>query len=156
MFKLDLELLVILLIMAAPVWLCWRWLLRNRINDPTKRKLSIGIATLVSTPVLYVSLVTFAIWYMFHYTKKEFDRETWLGDSQHRYEMSEHIIKSKMLIGKTPAQVKALLGDIDHPQFDGNLHYILGLVPSPGNIDEDVLDITFKDGRVVAVGQHNS
>ena len=70
--------------------------------------------------------------------------------------MSEDIIDSEMLIGKTKEEVINLLGK-GYSLYDDNwIAYYLGFVPGWIGIDPDVLDIYFKHGKVVRVGQHES
>lgn len=70
--------------------------------------------------------------------------------------MSDNIIKSKMLIGKTKKQVIELLGDKYFVYNKNHYSYYLGMVPGINNIDPDVLDVYFESDIVVRVGQHES
>ena len=91
---------------------------------------------------------------MSYHPNYDFDKEKWLANKEKRYEFSQDIIDSKMLIGKTKSEVLQILGDkIDNEQND-NWSYDLGFKPGFANIDPDVLDIEFKKGKVVDVVQH--
>ncbi len=60
-----------------------------------------------------------------------------------------------MLIGKTKNDVRKILGDEGNLDSNDNWYYELGFTPEIGNIDPDELDIEFKNGKVVSVGQHH-
>jgi hypothetical protein len=92
---------------------------------------------------------------LLYHPNDEFDKARWHTDKEKRYELSEDIIKSELLIGKSKAEVKQLLGD-DYDGTEDDWHYYLGFVPSIGGIDPDVLDIYFEGGKVVRVGQHET
>lgn len=70
--------------------------------------------------------------------------------------MSENIIASKMLIGKSKEQVINLLGKKYFVYHNNHYSYYLGMVPGINNIDPDLLDVYFENDIVVTVGQHES
>jgi hypothetical protein len=70
--------------------------------------------------------------------------------------MSNDIIKSNLLIGKTKKDVIELLGDDFYSYDENHIAYDLGFVPGLLNIDPDVRDIYFENGRVIKVGQHET
>jgi hypothetical protein len=90
------------------------------------------------------------------YTREKFSRDKWINNKSERYTMSEDIIQSKMLIGKTKEEVKELLGEDTHLDNDNSVEYVLGIVPRFTNVDPDVLLITFEDGKVAKVKQYES
>lgn len=61
-----------------------------------------------------------------------------------------------MLIGKTKAEVKLILGDEENLENNDLWNYYLGYRPQLFGIDPDVLDIEFKDGKVIKVSQHQT
>lgn len=73
-----------------------------------------------------------------------------------RYEMSKNLIESQMLIGKTKAEIKQLLGASNDPDENNNWNYYLGMKPGIISIDPDILEIEFKDGKAVKVWQRGS
>ncbi|MFB9865502.1 hypothetical protein [Rufibacter immobilis] len=79
-----------------------------------------------------------------------------MAAKEKRYELSADIIDSKMLLGKTKPEVRQLLGDEGNTDLSDHWNYYLGFRPGFANIDPDVLDIEFKDGKVVKVGQHET
>ena len=70
--------------------------------------------------------------------------------------MSNDIIKSEILIGKTKEEVIELLGDDFYTYNENHIAYDLGFVPGLFNIDPDVLDIYFEKGKVIKVDQHET
>ena len=70
--------------------------------------------------------------------------------------MSEDIIESKLLIGKTKQEIVELLGDDYYSYNENHIAYDLGFVPGLLNIDPDVLDIYFENGKVIKVDQHGT
>jgi outer membrane protein assembly factor BamE (lipoprotein component of BamABCDE complex) len=91
-----------------------------------------------------------------YHPTNDFDKEKWFADKETRYELSEDIIESEMLIGKTKSQVRQILGDENNTDQSDHWSYYLGFRPGLANIDPDVLDIEFKDGKVLRVGQHET
>ena len=77
-------------------------------------------------------------------------------DEGKRYEMTENLIKSELLIGKTKVEIHDLLGDKYYKYNEDHWAYEVGHVPGLLNIDPDVLDIYFKEGKVVRVEQHET
>ena len=70
--------------------------------------------------------------------------------------MSDDMIKSKMLIGKTEEEVLGLLGK-DYLDYDENrITYYLGFAPGIAPIDPDILEIYFENGKVVEVIQRST
>lgn len=70
--------------------------------------------------------------------------------------MSHNIIDSKMLIGKTKSEVWDILGKEENTESSDIRSYYLWFEPGFMNIDPDVLDIEFENGRVIEVRQHES
>jgi hypothetical protein len=98
------------------------------------------------------------LWFfsMSYHPTHDFDKEKWFADKETRYELSEDIIESEMLIGKTKSEVRQILGDENNTDQSDHWSYYLGFRPGFANIDPDVLDIEFKDGKVIRVGQHET
>ncbi|MGI9527242.1 MAG: hypothetical protein ACR2MS_09050 [Weeksellaceae bacterium] len=70
--------------------------------------------------------------------------------------MSEDIIESKILIGKTKEEITELLGQDFYSYGENHIAYELGFVPGLFNIDPDVLDIYFENGKATKVEQHQT
>jgi len=155
-FGLSIQVYFILIILGIPTFFVWRWLFKKFIRADKTRKIATWTATIMATPLIYVGLIMLLLFSMSYHPTHNFDREKWLTDKEMRYELSEDIIDSKMLIGKTKTEVRQILGDENNLERSDNWRYYLGLRPGFANIDPDVLDIEFKDGKVIRVGQHET
>jgi hypothetical protein len=93
---------------------------------------------------------------MSYHPTNDFDKQKWFANKETRYELSNNIIESKMLIGKTKSEVRQLLGDEGNNNESNHWNYYLGFRPGFANIDPDVLDIEFKEGKVFNVRQYES
>jgi hypothetical protein len=151
----SIEVYFILAFLGVPVFFFCRWVFRKFIHDDRKRGMATWIGTLVLTPVIYAGLGFGIMLYMNYYPSRDFDRQQWLNDREKRYELSEDLIESKMLIGKTKAEVGQLLGSEENLPENDLWTYYVGFRP-PFQIDPDVLDIEFQDGKVVTVRQHGT
>ena len=82
------------------------------------------------------------IWIMSisYYPSYEFDAAKWSANVEERYQMSEDIIESMMLIGKTQNDVIELLGTEFHEDNDNRMIFELGFVPGLISIDPDYLE----------------
>ena len=133
-----------------------RWLLRKRVADPGKRRLIAAMLSLVAAPAAYFAIALLVIFSMTWYHSRDFDRNGWLADTEHRYEYADDLVDNAQLIGLTHAEVVAMLGE---PTLDqnGQLTYYLGFSPRHlMNIDPDWLAINITDGRVSRVHVHTS
>jgi hypothetical protein len=69
--------------------------------------------------------------------------------------LSGDIISSNILIGKSKQDVIDLFGDpVDNIRSDG-WNYSLGHRPELFNIDPSILEIDFKEDKVISVEQHH-
>ncbi len=110
--------------------------------------------TVITTPIFYAVIVLTFFYISEYYPNKHFDQKQWFANKDERYEYSENIIESKILAGKTKAQVRQILGDEGNNDKDNDWYYDLGYRPEFANIDPDNLEITFKNGKVTAVIQN--
>lgn len=156
LFGVSIEVYFIILILAMPTFFVWRWIFKKYITDKKKLNIATWTATTIATPIIYVGLVMLWIFSISYYPSKDFDRQKWLTDKEKRYELSEEIIESKMLIGKTKAEVKQILGDEENIENSNLWNYYLGYRPQLFGIDPDVLDIEFENGKVIRVSQHQT
>ncbi len=67
--------------------------------------------------------------------------------------MSEDIIDSKMLIGKTKEEIIELLGQNFYSISENHIAFELGFIPRLINIDPDALNIYFENEKVIKVEQ---
>ena len=86
----------------------------------------------------------------------DFDKERRFSDQEKRYEMSHNIIDSKMLMGKIKSEVWEILGKKENTESSDIRSYYLWFEPGFMNIDPDVLDIEFENGKVIEVRQYES
>jgi amino acid transporter len=156
LFGVSIEVYFIIFILAFPTFFIWRWIFRKYIEEKKKQNIATWTATIIVTPIIYVGLVMLWICSISYYPSNNFDKQKWFSDKEKRYELSEDIIESKMLIGKTKAEVKQILGDGENIENNDLWNYYLGYRPQLFGIDSDVLDIEFKDGKVIKVSQHQT
>ena len=151
---LDLDVYFILFIIAIPVFFIWRWLFRKVIIVTNYRLMATWVATLAATPLIYAGLVLLLLFSMSYYPNHSFNREKWINDREDRYQFSQKMISSKMLIGKTKTEVRQMLGDVENSDSTNSWYYYLGIRPEFSNIDPDNMEIIFQDGKVTDVIQH--
>jgi hypothetical protein len=151
------EVPVIIIILAIPVYFVTKWILKRfKLGNEKNRKYLAIFPTVILSPLLYVGIVMIWIFSVSYYPKTDFDKQKWNENKEERYKMSNDIIKSEMLIGKTKEDVIEFLGDDYYSYDESHIAYELGFVPGLFNIDPDVLDIYFENGKVIKVGQHET
>ena len=151
------EVPIIIFILAIPIYLLSIWILRKlKLGNDKNRKYLAIIPTVILSPMTYIGIITIWLFSIWHYPEKDFDKQIWETNIEERYMMSEDIIESDILIGKTKQEIIELLG-IDYWTYGENhISYYLGFVPGIANIDPDVLDIYFENGIVIKVSQHET
>ena len=152
------EVLIIILLLTIPTYIFSNWVVKkNNIEDKRNRRIYSAIATIIISPIIYVFLVFSFFMYISYYPSKDFDKSEWNTNIETRYEYSEDIIESKILIGKTKEQVIELLGvNYLSSSNDNQIEYELGYVPGLFNIDPDFLQIKLQDNKVIEVYQIQS
>ena len=151
------EVPVIILILAIPVYFLTKWIFKKlKLGNEKYRKYLAIIPTIILSPLLYVGIIMIWIFSVSYYPKTDFNMQEWNENKEERYKMSNDIIKSDILIGKTKEEVIELLGEDYYSYDESHIAYDLGFVPGLFNIDPDVLDIYFKNGKVIKVGQHET
>ena len=105
------EVPIILAIIAALTFFSWRWVFGKFIKNVSSRNFAISVATVIGTPIIYVGLIAVFITWMYWTPTKDFDRADWFKNKEERFQMSDDIIESKMLVGKSASEVKQLLGE---------------------------------------------
>ena len=153
----SIEVPIIVLFLAFPIYFLSKWILKkwNFGNEKNRKYLAI-IPSVVLSPIVYIGLIYLWIFSISYYPTNDFDKQTWESNPEERYKMSEDIIESKMLIGKTKQEIVELLGNDFYSYSENHIAYGLGFVPGLFNIDPDVLDIYFENGKVTKVGQHET
>lgn len=152
----GIEVLFILIAFGMPLFFLWRrvfarWRTLQKVNI-----FAATVAAVISALFLYVAIGATWFFIISYYPHREFNREAWLTNPEKRYELSKSIINSGILIGKTKAEVGEILGTGSHAGAENRWYYYLGFKPSLIGIDPDVLDIEFKDEKVIKVEQHET
>lgn len=129
-----------------------------------KRKWLAVLVSLVLTPLVYF-YVFYPILNIFssYHNEKYFDSETWIEEPSSRYEMTNNILESDTLIGKTKPEIQQLLGTYEWLSWndsikdhDENLwNYALGMKPGAMNTKKECMTIIFKDGKVANIETYN-
>lgn len=149
------EVIIINLVISVPVYFICRKIFKN-IKDDKRKRLVIGLATIVITPVLYTGLIVAWVAALSYYPEKDFNTEKWNSDADKRYEMTDDLIESKILMGKTKQDVVNFLGQAEADFNNSQWSYYIGFKPGLINIDPDVLEIEFKDNKVVKCWTHGT
>ena len=127
------------------------------------RKWVVLLITIIATPVVY-----FYVFYPFinifssYHHKKYFNSDAWQTKPALRYEMSEDIIHSNLLSGKSKGDIENLLGKSSWYGWDDSLkinspnkwNYNLGFKPGAFNKNQECLEIEFKNDPVKHVTQY--
>ncbi len=149
------EVPIIVLILAIPTYFICKWLMtRLKVGNKRNRKFLAIIPTVILSPLIYVGLVMIWIFSISYYPTSDFDKNEWNSNIEERFKMSENIIESEILIGKTREEVIQMLGNDFITNNESEITYELGNVPGLFNIDPDYLDIKLKNGKVISVDQY--
>ena len=76
-----------------------------KVANEKNRGLIALISTVILSPLIYVGIIVIWIFSISYYPSNEFDKSEWDSNTEERYKMSEDIIESTMLIGKTQGKV---------------------------------------------------
>jgi hypothetical protein len=154
LFGVSIEVYFILIILGIPTFFIWSWIFKKYIRVDRTRKIWTWAATILLTPCIYVGLIMLWVFSVSYYPNHDFEKQKWVNDKDKRYELSKDIIESKMLIGKSKAQVRQILGDEDNYDSLNTWTFGLGIRPELFNIDDSYLQVEFDSGKVVNVEQH--
>ena len=153
----SIEVPIIILILGIPIYFLSKWILnKSNVGNGKNRKYLAIIPTLILSPIVYIGLIYLWIFSISYYPTDDFDKQMWQSNPEERYKMSENIIESKILIGKTKREIIELLGNDYYSYSENHIAYGLGFVPGLFTIDPDVLDIYFENGKVIKVEQHKT
>ncbi|MCG0017679.1 hypothetical protein [Winogradskyella immobilis] len=153
----SIEVPFIILILAIPTYFLCKWILKKlNLGNEKNRKFVALIPTIFFSPIIYIGIIYLWIFSASYYPSSDFDKQKWETNVEERYRMSEDIIESKILIGKTKEEITKLLGQDFYSYNENHIAYELGFVPGLFNIDPDVLDIYFENGKVTKVEQHQT
>lgn len=149
----GIEVYFILFFLALGLSLFWSLVFRSTKNT-VKKRIIILLLSLASAPAIYLGLMMLIIAGISYYPDRGFDRAQWKHKPDKRYELTKDLINSRVLIGKTKAEVMAMLGKENGNETEEDLwYYNIGFVASIGNIDPDMLEIQFKNDRVISARQ---
>ncbi|MEH6537549.1 MAG: hypothetical protein V7719_14215 [Psychroserpens sp.] len=125
-----------------------------------RRKWLTFLVSLVITPFIYF----FAVYPMInvfsdYHHKKYFSEELWKEKPALRYELSDEMMSSEILIGKSKSDIETLLGthewltwsDAKKDHDTNRWNYGLGMEPGAFNTEKECVEIVFKDNKVVNV-----
>lgn len=133
-----------------------RWMISKWTQDTGyKNVLTIG-GTFVMTPVIYLVLIMGLLCSSSYYKAIAFDQTTWINNPDERFRMSENIIESRILIGKSKSEIETLLGSDFSTISEYEISYYIGFVPDMFSIDPDVISIRFANGVVAEVRQRET
>ena len=119
---------------------------------------SVGLTPVVYFYIFYPLLNIFS---SFHH-EKHFDAAAWKTKPALRYEMSNEIVGNDLFKGKTKSEVKALLGTSEWYGWDDSIkanspdkwNYNLGFKPGAMNLQQECLELIFKNDVVVKSWQY--
>jgi len=148
------EVPVIIILLAIPTYFISKWIMiKVDLGTEKNRKYVALIPTVILSPIIYVCIIIIWIWSISYYPKSSFDQSKWNSNIEERYKMSDDIIKSEILLGKTRESVIKLLGENLSSSDPNTFYYGLGHTPGMFNIDPDYLEVIFEDSIVIRVIQ---
>lgn len=125
-----------------------------------KRKWLVFLVSLALTPVVYFYAIypMINIFSSYHH-QKYFSSELWKEKPALRYELSDDMITSELLIGQSKSEVVTLLGPYEWLTWDdkkkdhdtNRWNYSLGIEPGALNTQKECVEITFDNDKVVAL-----
>ena len=125
-----------------------------------KRKWLTLLVSLVLTPVIYfyVFYPMINIFSNYHH-QKYFSSELWIEKPALRYEISDDMIASELLIGQSKSEVESLLGRAEWLTWDDTLNahnnnrwnYALGIEPGAFNEKKECIELIFKNNHLSAI-----
>jgi len=129
-----------------------------------RRKWLTFLVSVVITPFIYF----FAVYPMLnifsdYHHQKYFSSELWQEKPALRYELSDDMLSSELLIDKTKSDIKTLLGtyewlswnDIKKENDPNKWNYSLGIEPGAFNTKKECIEISFENDKVTEVKPFN-
>lgn len=144
--------LSILSLFGIPVYSLIHHLLKKRIENKTNRRLMLWLLTILSTPVFFVSCIVFFFMVTSYYPKHAFTENRWATEKETRYEMEDDLINSKLLVGKTKAEVVQIVGLEGNELKSDSWRYFMGKKPG-FTFESSQIEVNYKDGKVETVGR---
>ena len=153
----SIEVPIIIILIALPIYFLIKLFFKKfKIGSENNRWLISFISTLIISPIIYFLAILIWVFSVSYYPNNDFDKEEWISNKEERFKMSEDLIESEKLIGKTKQEIVQLLGEDYYSYNENHIAYDLGFLPGFFNIDPDVLDIYFENGKVIKVDQHKT
>jgi len=140
------------IILAIPCFFIILWLTGKFIKSKQYKYITAGIITILLTPILYIGAIAIFFSILFNEPTRKFDKSIWLSDPNNRYQMSDNIIDSKMLIGKDTNQIKQILGNPKWRSVSSNSWtYDMGMGGGGLGFLFHSLDISLVNGKATKV-----
>lgn len=124
------------------------------------RKWLTFLVSLIITPFIYFYMVypMINIFSNYHH-QKYFSSEVWIDKPALRYELSDDMLASEVLIGKTKSEVNLLLGTYEWLSWNdkkedhdpNKWNYSLGIEPGAFNTEKECIEIVFDNDSVIAI-----
>jgi hypothetical protein len=152
-FGIGIEVNLICIILSIPIYFVCSWFYKKIIKDILVSKIFTWVSTIILTPITYYYSILLFFTILFYSPNNAFDKLIWNSDKEKRYELSQDIIESQLLIGKSKHEVIEILGIDSNCEENDVWSFYLGFKPGLG-IDPDMLQITFKEGKVIKVEQY--
>ncbi|WP_435413636.1 hypothetical protein [Psychroserpens mesophilus] len=125
-----------------------------------KRKWLTLFVSIMITPFIYFYGVypMINIFSNYHH-QKYFSSELWIDKPSLRYELSDDLMASEVLIGKTKTEVESLLGtyewlswnDLNKDHDTNKWNYSLGIEPGAFNTEKECVEIVFSNDKVISI-----
>ncbi len=119
--------LIILVLLAVPIYLVWRWIFSKKISS-SRTNVFVSICTTIITLFIFyfgfIFLLTFGVRDKNLSTK--FDSTKWFEEENDRIFMADDIVNSKVFLGKDTSHVRHVLGASDQ-STDSSIVYSLGI-----------------------------
>lgn len=125
-----------------------------------KRKWLTVLVSLIITPFIYFYGVypMINIFSNYHH-QKYFSSELWIEKPSLRYELTDDLIASNILIGKTKTEVESLLGPYEWLSWNDTIkdhdnnkwNYSLGIEPGAFNTEKECIEIVFNNDKVTSI-----
>lgn len=125
-----------------------------------RRKWLTFLVSLAITPLVYFYAVypMINIFSNYHH-QKQFSVKAWNKKPALRYEMSDDILTSEILISMTKKDIEAQLGAYEWLSWDNSIkdhnpnrwNYTLGIEPGAFNTEKECIEIVFKNDKVINV-----
>lgn len=155
MISLTPESIVFCIVLAVPVFFLTKWLFKkSRLKQKFKVTATIA-ATLLLTPVVYLTLIYTFFSFLFHEPQEGFSKKGWDEKPSERNMMIDDLIQKKLLIGKDSFFVKNTIGLPSRSYSDSlaltTWTYDLGMSPGGLGVLFHDMQVTFQHNKVVNV-----